>query len=169
MSNKTAVVFTDKSIERILRNGGTSAWRLDRNHARQCAYAVCTRNARSDRSEGQEAHHSAFLVGRVKDVVPSPKEEDRYLIQFSGYALVDIPDVWKGHRNPVGYSTLEEIGIEPAKLKWQPMPESVDVPENETHAPKTTQVGALTMAEAKIGLSLTFGVAPEAIEITIRG
>jgi hypothetical protein len=29
--------------------------------------------------------------------------------------------------------------------------------------------GALTMAEAKKGLALTFGVAPEAIEITIRG
>jgi transcriptional regulator with XRE-family HTH domain len=34
---------------------------------------------------------------------------------------------------------------------------------------KSNSVGALTMAEAKKSLALTFGVAPEAIEITIRG
>jgi len=33
----------------------------------------------------------------------------------------------------------------------------------------STDVGPLTMAEAKTGLALTFGVPPEAIEITIRG
>jgi hypothetical protein len=167
MSNKASVFFTAKSIGRILHEGGTSSWRLDRNHARQCPFAVCTRNAHADWVEGQEAHRSAFLVGRVKDVVSSPKEEDRFLIQFSEYALVNIPDVWKGDRNPVKYSTLEEIGIDPSKLKWESMPEPIAIPESES--PKTTQVGALTMAEAKKGLSLTFGVAPEAIEITIRG
>jgi hypothetical protein len=49
------------------------------------------------------------------------------------------------------------------------MPEPVEAPRGETHAPKMAQAGALTMAQAKKGLSLTFGVAPEAIEITIRG
>lgn len=72
-------------------------------------------------------------------------------------------------RNPVKYSTLEEIGIDPSKLKWEPMPESVDVPKAEPRGPRGTPVGALTMAEAKKGLSLTLGVAPEAIELTIRG
>jgi hypothetical protein len=33
----------------------------------------------------------------------------------------------------------------------------------------STSVVPLTMAEAKKGLALTFGVAPEAIEITVRG
>jgi hypothetical protein len=169
MSNKTAVFFTAKSIERILREGGTSSWRLDRNHAFQCAFAVCTRNAHADWVEGQEAHRAAFLLGRVKDVVVSPDYEDRYLIQFTEYALVNIPDVWKGDRNPVKYSTLEELGIDPTKQKWEPMPKLVDFPGNAKSALKMTEVGALTMAEAKKGLSLTFGVAPEAIEITIRG
>ena len=168
-SNKAVVLFTEKSIERILREGGTSSWRLDRNHARQCTFAVCTRNAHGKKVEGQETHRSAFLVGKIKDVVPSPKKEHRYLIQFSEYAFVNIPDAWKGDRNPVKYSTLEEIGSDPTKLKWEPMPEPVDVPETEPRGPKGSPVGALTMAEAKKGLSLTFGVAPEAIEITIRG
>ena len=59
MSDRVAVVLTAKSVERILREGGTSSWRLDRKHARQCAFAVCTRNANADWVEGSEAHRSA--------------------------------------------------------------------------------------------------------------
>jgi len=84
--------------ERILREGGTSSWRLDRNHARQCVFAVCTRNANADWVEGSEAHHSAFLVGKISDVVAAPDYEGRYLIQFSEFARVNIPDAWKGDR-----------------------------------------------------------------------
>ena len=71
MANNVAVVFTFKSIERLLREGGTSSWRLRRSNARACEFAVCTRNARDSRTEGPEPHQSAFMVGKVKDVVPS--------------------------------------------------------------------------------------------------
>ena len=47
------------------------------------------------------------------------------------------------------------------------MPEEDETPVSpEVAGPKVTP---LTMTEAKNGLSLTFGVPPEAIEITIRG
>ena len=171
MSDEAAVVFTAKSIERILREGGTSSWRLDRNHARQCILAICTRNANADWVEGPEAHHSAFIVGKIRDVVPAPDTEGRYLIQFSEYALVNIPDVWKGDRNPVKYASLEQIGIDPSSLKWEPMPAAAE--DAATAAPTVsasiTAGAPLTLAEAKKGLALTFGVPPEAIEITIRG
>jgi hypothetical protein len=165
---KTTVVFTAKSVERILREGGTSSWRLDRNHARRCTFAVCTRNAHADWVEGPEAHRSAFLIGKVGDVVPSSDNKDRYLIQFSNYARLNIPEIWKGDRNPVKYGTLEELGIDLSTLSWEPMPAS---PEStpEIIRPKGTNVGPLTMAEAKTGLAIAFGVPPEAIEITIRG
>ena len=178
MSQEVAVVFTAKSIERILREGGTSSWRLDRNHARQCAFAVCTRNAYADWVEGPEAHHSAFLVGRVRDVVPcaatpenDESEKNRYLIQFSEFARVNVADVWKGDRNPVRYVTLEELGIDPSTLKWEVMPKSDNAPElvGQVTSLKSLGVQPLTMAEAKKGLALTFNVAPGAIEITIRG
>jgi hypothetical protein len=168
MSSKTAVVFTAKSIERILKEGGTSSWRLDRNHARQCEFAVCTRNAHADWVEGPEAHHAAFLVGKVSDVVPA-SEAGRYLIQFSEYALVTVPDAWKGDRNPIKYADIKDLGIDPAKLKWRPMPEPSEIPELTPHAKPSATGSPLTMAEAKKGLALTFGVKPEAIEITIRG
>jgi hypothetical protein len=157
------VVFTAKSVETLLQEGGTSSWRLDRNHARQRAYAVCTRNANADWVEGSEAHHSAFLVGKVREVVPSPNHADRYLIQFSEYALLNIPDVWKGDRNPVKYAALEDLGIDPSTLKWEPMPISAP-----SHLNGHNGGRPISIAEAKNGLALTFGVSPDAVEITIR-
>jgi hypothetical protein len=104
-------------------------------------------------------------------VVPSPDHEGRYLIQFSEYAPVNVPDAWKGDRNPIKYvASLKNLGIDPSTLKWEPMPEAGAAP-GPTPAPVKPNAGVqpLTMSEAKKGLAITFGVAPEAIEITIRG
>jgi hypothetical protein len=170
MSDKAAVFFTAKSIETLLGEGGTSAWHLDRNNARQCIFAVCTRNTRRVIGvPGPEAHCSAFLVGKIKDVVPAPGREGRYLVLFSEYARLNIPDVWKGDRNPVRYATLGELGIDPSNLKWEQMPEADETPEPTRRGTRIVPEMPLTMAEAKKGLALTFGVSPEAIEITIRG
>jgi hypothetical protein len=132
-------------------------------------FAVCTRNANADWVEGPELHHSAFLVGKVREVVPSPKHADRCLIEFSEYALVNIPDVWKGDRNPVKYAAIKDLGIDPSTLKWEPMPAPAKPRSPVREVNKPNGVGALTMAEAKKGLALTLGVLPEAVEITIRG
>jgi hypothetical protein len=181
MPDSSAVVlFTAKSADRILREGGTSSWRLDRNNARRCSYAVCVRNAHSDWGDGTEQHHVAFLIGKVSDVVPtaptpenneSPK--DRFLIRFSEYAHLAVPDSWpKGYRNPVRYSTLEELNIDPATLTWEPMPEATEKPSVEENAPMLAdrdRSEALTISQAKKGLALTFGVSAEAVEIIIRG
>src|SRR5437868_1732698 len=113
LDDKAIVIFTAKSIESILRHGGTRSWRLDRNNARKCIFAILTRNANADWVEGTEPHHSAFLVGKISDVVPTTdpdSEEDRFLIKFSQFARVNVPEVWKGNRNPVWYSSLEEVG-----------------------------------------------------------
>lgn len=180
MSDNSAVVlFTAKSAERIIREGGTASWRLDRNNARRCTYAVCVRNAHADWGDGTEQHHDAFLVGKISAVTPtiatpenneSPK--DRYLIVFREYARVSVPDSWpKGYRNPVRYASLDELGIDPATLKWEAMPEPTETPsaEEEQVLPAGREGEALTIAQAKKGLALTFGVPPEAVEITIRG
>lgn len=178
MANDAVVLFTAKSAERILREGGTSSWRLDRNHARQCVYAVCTRNSHADWVEGLEEHHSAFLIGKIREVVPcTPTPENnespakRYLIQFSEYAVVKLANIWRGDRNPVKYGSLEALGIDPSSLKWEPMPASVIESKQKAEVRKsgTSGIQPLTMAEAKNGLALMFNVAPEAIEITIRG
>ena len=52
---------------------------------------------------------------------PGPMPE-RYLIQFSKYALLHIPDVWvNGPEGGFMYKTLEELGIETSELKWKTM------------------------------------------------
>jgi len=169
MSNEVAVVFTAKSIQRILNEGGTSSWRLDRNHARRCPYVVCTRNANADWVEGPEDHQSAFLIGKIKDVVPAPDYVGRFLILFSEYAQVKISDVWQGDRNPIKYTTLDALGIDPTTLSWQPMPEVEVLPA--PIAPHMPYIAGepLTITRAKAGLALTFGISPDMIEITIRG
>jgi hypothetical protein len=166
----TAIVtFTARSKEDIISSAGSQAWVLDRAHARQQAYLVCTRNAYSESTEGDEPHGSAFLVGKISDIVPAtdPDDAGRWLIKFSEYALVDIPDAWPGLRNPVHYTTLEKLGIDPAALEFEPAPAT-----NRTITsvePAATDVKPLTIAQAKRGLAVAFGVREDAVEITIRG
>ncbi len=159
----------------MVENGGTSSWHLVRNRARRCDFVICARNAKHSDVEGTEPHRSAFLIARIKDVLPSPTVDGRWLIQFSEYARLNIPELWpKGNRNPVGYASLEDIGIDPSTLKWESMP---NVDEPHVHAPRLNSHNSespkgnspLTIPEAKKGLAITFGVPPEAIEITIRG
>jgi len=96
-------------------------------------------------------------------------EEDRYLIQFSEYATLNLPDLWrKGDRNPVRYSGLEELSIGVSTLHWEPMPEPMPHTEAEDNK-KLEAAQPLTIQQAKIGLALTFNVKPEAVEIVIRG
>lgn len=92
----------------------------------------------------------------------------RWIIKISEYALADYPEKWGEWRNPVKYTTLEELGIDLSKLKLTPMPAPTKVltPPPPPDRPKT---GALTIAEAKAGLALQFGVPAEAIDILIRG
>jgi len=163
---QTMIIFTAKSVDTILQEGGSAAWRLDRNHARQCDYAVCTRNAYSDWGDGTEPHHTGFLVGKIRDVVPAADRPDRFLIQFSEYARINVPDAWVGGRNPVRYGDLESLGIDPSTLTWEAMPEpTVPATVEPVHS---NEHYSLTLAQAKEGLAATLGVSPDAIEITIR-
>jgi hypothetical protein len=179
MSDQAIAVFTAKSKRRIFEAGGSQSWVLNRVNARTLPYVVCIRNAKHVDTDGDEPHGTAFLVGRIKDIIPSSEADkgdgesgDRWNITISEYAEIDIPDAWKGWRNPVRYTTLQEMGIDPTKLDFKPMPSMpttsgplmVDPPDDEK--PRTR---ALTIQEAKEGLAETFGVSPDAIEIIIRG
>jgi hypothetical protein len=175
LMTECVVVFTFRSVERILREEGTSAWRLDPFRARHCPYVVCTRNKYSAHgTEGDEPHGSAFLIGKIRDVIlsPDPKEaaNGRFLIRFHEYALIDVPKAWEGDRNPVKYRTLEKLHIDPAKLDWKPMPSAgTSEKRNEETASVDNLPRPLTIPEAKLGLARTFNVPPEAIEIIVRG
>lgn len=148
-------VLTYKSVETILATGGTQSWALDRRRAARCDYVVMCRNANTRDAEGPEEHGAAFLVGKVKDVVPSTETPGRWLILISEYASVDFKDQWSG-RNPVAYWKDDDFpDINFKALDYQPV--------------EPAKPEGLTIAAAKAGLAITFNVPETAIEITIRG
>jgi hypothetical protein len=166
MTDNVLQVFTSKSVETMLEVGGTQSWALDRNRAKGCKYVVMCRNAYHPDVEGPEAHKSAFMVGKITDVVPATEETGRWLVLFDEYSVINVGYQWEG-RNPVRFYTTDEYegDIDFDTLKWTPMPERSAQPAKVTPKPKT----ALTITEAKAGLAQTFGVDPSAIEIMIRG
>ena len=148
-------VLTFKSVEEVLEVGGTQSWALDRKRAASCDYVVLCRNSKTRHSNGPEEHGTAFMVGKVKDVVPSTDIDGRWLILMSEYALIDVLDQWEG-RNPVSYwkdSDYDENDINFKTLVFQPL---------------EGRSRGLTIAQAKAGLSLGLDVPESAIEIVVR-
>jgi hypothetical protein len=149
--HKAIQTFTGHSFETIESRGGDYAWVLDQNKARTYEYLVCCSSVGTNRG-------NAFLVGKISGVEfdhVGDTGKNRYAICVSEIAAVDIPDLWPGNQNPVRYTTLEELGIDPSKLSFQKV--------------GTTQSNGLTIAEAKAGLAKTFGVSEDNIEILIKG
>jgi hypothetical protein len=186
---QAVVVFTAKRVETIKEGGGSGIWSLDPARARRSAYLVCTRNGHpAEWAEGEDApepHRSAFLIGRIAGVTPASTASGkrRWVIRIDRYALVDLPDVWQGWRNPVRYTTLDELGIDPSTLRFEEMPAAAvpaaaggdgrgeagaDAGRPFDRRASATPTPRLTIADAKRGLAATFGVPEEAVEITIR-
>ena len=133
MTGKALVVFTFRSLPRIVAERGSQAWSLSSANARRCRYIVCTRNRHfADASPGeqaaaQEEHRAAFMVGRITTVEPSPERTNRHIVRFDEYAVLDIPDVWSGARNPVWYvDDIKKLGIEPDTLNWLEVPDEAE-------------------------------------------
>lgn len=118
------VTFTAEAIDEIVANAGSQSWVVNRARASRHEYLICTRNAHNELTDGNEAHGSAFLIGKISDVVaaPSPKrphEIGRWMIKISEYAEIDIPNIWGGWQNPVHYTTLEALDIDPTILAFR--------------------------------------------------
>lgn len=163
MAYDAIAVFTGKNEDDIFRSGGSQSWVLDPSNARRCKYGVLYYNPTADWATGAHDHGAAFMVGKIAGVEPSDEEPGRWKMVFSEYATIDGVSAWGhgGHwRNPVRYSTMAELGIDPSKLKFRAMP---------PREMRAVEGQAMTIADAKRGLAKTYGVSPDAIEIIIRG
>ncbi len=170
MPHAAIAVLTEKDLPTILRQGGSQAWVLNPKQALRHRYLVCARNQTHRNPAAPEPHKSAFLVGVIQDLVPveTLKSPQRYLIRLSEVARVSLPDVWREWRNPVRYTTLEDLGIDPETLPFEPLA-AVERPATAASARADAPGGgSLTIAQAKEGLAKTFGVSVDAIEIIIR-
>lgn len=163
MVDSVVSVLTYKSVETILSVGGTQSWTLNRDRAKACKYAVVCRNGNHPDVEGPEDHLSAFMVGLISDVVPSTYRPGRWLIKFSHYAMVNVPDQFE-KRNPVRFWSTDDYEgyIDFKKLKFKPMPD-------EEIAEAVRQDLGMSIAEAKAALSIRYEVDPSNIDIIIRG
>ena len=112
-------VFTRTSLETMLSEGNTGPWKLDQDRASACLYVVAVRNMDGEVDEKRVDHRTAFMIGKISEIVESG---DRYAIAFDEYASLAIPNAWEGSRNPVAYTNLEKLGIDPATLEWRKRP-----------------------------------------------
>ncbi|MCO6043095.1 hypothetical protein NG895_04185 [Aeoliella sp. ICT_H6.2] len=157
----TIVTFTSRSLEEILESGGSQEWVLNRKNARKANYLVCARNANGEAGHGPgpEAHKSGFLLGKISGLGPGDTKPGRYIILISEYAEIDEPDLWVFGRNPVHYTTLEELGIDPDAVDWQPVAGKPTRPQ---------KVSANVFDTAKELIAKQLGIGVDAVEITIR-
>ena len=124
-------VFTHRSVDFLTKLGGSTSWVLDPIRAENCEYVVCSRNNNNGLAESDGIDHgSAFLIGRVSNVVPSlnlPRDEHRFMIEFSEYALITLDNFWQGGRNPVVYLDTWDLltgdYLDFFTLNWQKVPE----------------------------------------------
>lgn len=150
--NTALQTFTENSLDNILNRGGDYDWVLDQDRAKKCQYLVCCSSQGANRG-------SSFLVGKISGAEFTYAAEDgknkRYLVSISEYALVNIPNSWPGNQNPIRYTSLEELGIDPTILKFEKVLKPV--------------LSSLTIAQAKAGLAKHYEVSEDSIEIIIKG
>lgn len=168
MDDSCIVVFTSRTVQRMLADGGSLAWKLG-NAARRCPYLVCTWNSHGEYANPNEGlvHGQAFLVAPIAAIEPAllPQHAGRYIIQFNEYARISIPNVWNGQRNPVWYSSLRTLGVDLNGLHF----DRVEAAARSASLAQQSSVAPLTITAAKQGLAVNYAVDPSDIEITIRG
>ncbi|MFE3257054.1 hypothetical protein [Nocardia sp. NPDC059229] len=132
-------------------------------------FLMPTHNPDHEFSDATEPHGCGFLVGHIARLGPAIDEPKRWMIEIDKFARINIPGLWGGWRNPVRYTTLEDLGIDVDTLTFEEMPEREQASTARAAAGRNAVAEAgLTIAQAKAGLAATYGVGPEAIEIVIR-
>ena len=126
MRENAIVVFTARSPQRIVREGGSQAWLLKPARAKQCTWLVCTQNLHNpdhEFSDATEPHGSGFLIGKISGVRHSQEkgDEHRWIIEISEFARINYANLWDRGRNPVRYASLEDLGIDSSSLQWEPV------------------------------------------------
>lgn len=188
------VVFTCRGKERMIREGGSQAWRIDASRASKCNYVVCVQNRNETWGQASAPHKQAFLIAEISEISQSKESPNRQIIKFKSYADLAVPDRWDGNRNPVAYGHLRDFGIntlddleelslcrlgttfsfgvdasgESPGDDYDAAAIGCDQIEQEAEG-EEREIVPLSFEDAKRGLALRYEVAPEQIEIVIRG
>jgi hypothetical protein len=163
--DNVVMVFTSKSLETMKEEGGSGHWAASRSRIKHAKWIVATRNKKSGWTQGNEDHGSAFLIGRVTGIKEAPAPESkRFVVLFDRYAEVNIPDAWTGNRNPVAYTDLEALGINPDELEWKEFQGAASEPQHPTRAGTAPSV---VIDQARVMIAQALSISPEAVKITV--
>jgi hypothetical protein len=157
------MVFTSKSLETMKQEGGSGNWAAKKDRIKHAKWIVATRNQKSGWTQGTEGHGSAFLVGRVSGIKQAPApESNRYVIVFDRYAELNLPNAWTGNRNPVAYTDLATLGINPDELEWKDFESAAGGSEGASASTR-----AAVLDHARILVANALSVCPDAVKITV--
>ena len=157
------MVFTSKSLETMKQEGGSGNWAANKGRIKHAKWIVATRNQKSSWTQGTEEHGSAFLIGRVSGIKQAPAPEStRFVIMFDRYAELNLLDAWTGDRNPVAYTDLETLGIDPDKLDWKDFGGSTESVDD-----ASANTPAAVLDHARMLVANAFSVSPDAVKITV--
>jgi hypothetical protein len=170
MKDRVVMVLTSRSFDAMVTDGGCGNWKAKEDSIRRCKWIVAVRNRHSDWTQGGKEHGTAFLIGRIVGVKPSAKYPNRLVVTFDRFATLNKPNAWpSGLRNPVSYTDLEALGINPEKLKWQEFPGHGSVAESEVRTGDTAgeqRCPADVLDTAKLMIARSLGLDPSVVRIS---
>lgn len=171
MNHEILTLFTYHGKSEILKKGFIGNWRLNKDRAKRCTYAVCVQ-LHGDWGSPEHKRNQPFLIVKISDISvypnPDPEESTRYRIHFEEYAELHIDTKISGNANPVGYWQAEELGIDDINaIEFTKVTNSIS-PEHDSSTPPPPQDDTLTISEAKRRLALTLGVSEDSITISIN-
>lgn len=162
------VIFTKDKPESVIAANGSGSWRVNvEKWAGAIDWLILTNKIGDTRQ--------ITLVGRVVGFEPDTagKNPGRYAIKIDAYALMDDADLTFSSKstNPVQFRrALDVLGFDPKAREMTPVGEQKLRQSYESRESASQRLSAkpLSIAEAKEGLAVSFGISPEQVEITIR-
>lgn len=157
-TSDTIVTYTRNQLENIIEAGCDQSWVLNQNRAKSCKYLICCH------SEGAK-RGNAFLVAQISRIrlVDKSSKNNRWAIDISNYANVDISGIWEGWQNPVHYTSSEKLKQKNIDLS------TIEFKKLSSHEKKLDDIPPLTLEQAKQGLAKYFNINIQQIEILIKG
>jgi hypothetical protein len=171
VADSAVAVLTSWEKADLIERKASGNWGVSPDRILQQRYVVAIRNRNTNWSPVDLEHGTAFLVGRISGVVATDDTtvdgRNRIAIEFDAYAEIEIPDAWGKSRNPVWFTTLENLGIDLNELNFVNVSNGSAVATPKLSPPAPTE--GLSFAEARRGLAARYGVSPNSVEIILRG
>lgn len=167
-SRDSIVIYSRDQPKSVIKANGSGSWRINvEKWAGVIDWLILTNKIGNSRR--------VTLVGKVVGFEPDTggKNPGRYSVKIGAYALMDDPSLTfsSDSTNPVQFRNAAEVlGSDPRALKMIPTPEQTlrQSYESPVGATMRTLAKPLTIAQAKEGLAVSFGVSIDQVEITIR-